>query len=133
MTKFTVTNTTILHNQKTYGVGDAIELTDENQIAKLASYITPVADKATAVGSTEQQTDSATTVGTDSTTTTATKTSKSSKKSDKSASSADATNGTANATDTTTTVATDARTSTPTDGVTSDATKQEGTNGTTSV
>ncbi len=42
MAKFTVKNTTILHNQTTYGVGSTIKLTDDEQIAKLAEYITPI-------------------------------------------------------------------------------------------
>lgn len=85
MAKFTVTNTTILHNQKTYGVGDTLDLTDEKQIAKLASYITPVADSTTDSNPTEQSTTPPTTAGADSTKATATKASKASKKSDKSA------------------------------------------------
>lgn len=42
MAKYIVKNTTILHNKKTYGVGEEIELTDKIQIAKLADYLTPV-------------------------------------------------------------------------------------------
>lgn len=42
MTKsYTVKNTNILHNQKTYGAGSTIELTDE-AAAKIADYITPI-------------------------------------------------------------------------------------------
>ena len=122
MAKFTVTNTNILHNQKTYGAGDTIELTDKNQIAKLDAYITPVSEDTADSGSTEQSTDSTITAEASSTTTTTVaKTSKSGKKSDKTNSSAD----------TTTTPAPD--TAASTDAVASDATKQEGTNGTTSI
>lgn len=102
MAKFTVTNTTILHNQKTYGVGDTIELTDEKQIAKLASYIAPVADSTTDTNPSEQSTVPPTNAGTDSTTTTtATKTSKASKKSDKSTNASDVSDTLTTATDTT--------------------------------
>lgn len=107
MAKYTVTNTTILHNQKTYGVGSTILLTDDEQIAKLADYITPV----------EESNDAST----DATATSTTKATKASKKSDKNTTSASDTN------DTTTTEATSTET------VASDETKQEDVNATTSV
>ncbi len=42
MPKFTVKNTTIMHNKKTYSIGKEIELTDDES-KKLADYVTPVA------------------------------------------------------------------------------------------
>ena len=42
MSKFIVKNTTILHNKKTYGIGDTIEFPDEFNVAKLADYLTPI-------------------------------------------------------------------------------------------
>jgi len=42
MSKFIVKNTTILHNKKTYGIGDTIEFPDDFNVAKLADYLTPI-------------------------------------------------------------------------------------------
>ena len=109
MAKYIVKNTTILHNQASYGIGETIELTDKIQIAKLEEYITPVVDSEEVAIET---------------TTTTTKTTKSNKKSDKSTSIDAASDTTVDTTNTE---------STSTEGLASDETKQEETNGTEAI
>jgi len=83
MPKFIVKNTTIFHDQISYGIGKEIELTDKIQIAKLADYITPVATAKVASASTaENVSKPASKQSADSTATATTKTTKSSKKAD---------------------------------------------------
>lgn len=84
MAKFIVKNTTILHNETSYGVGEEIELTDKIQIAKLADYITPVAvTKVTSASTADNGSKPASKQSADSTAiTTTAKTTKSNKKAD---------------------------------------------------
>lgn len=106
MTKsYTVKNTNILHNKKTYGAGSTIELTDE-AAAKIADYIIPIKVKPQSTPPTSTG-DKAATENASITQTTK----KSNKKSDKSANASDSSDTLTTTIDTTPTADTNAASS----------------------
>lgn len=123
---YTVKNTNILHNQKTYGAGSTIELTDE-AAAKIADYITPIKAKPQSTPPAPAG-DKGTTADKNATLTTK----KSNKKSDKSANASDASDTSTTTIDTTPTADTDAASSSAdsvsAEDAASSADKQETTN-----
>ena len=129
MAKFTVKNTTILHNETSYGVGAEIELTAPEAV-KLADYITSIATaKIASTPNNDAGSNPTIAKSTDLTVTTpTTKTAKSNKKMDKPVTTADSPAGS-----TVDEIATAADATIPTDEVTTDSTQQEAQNDTTSV
>ena len=134
---YKVKNTIILHNKKQHIPGATIKLT-KDEAEKLADYVSLIpGTEATTTVSTAEATVTAdashaeTTDDTSGTTTAATKktTAKTTKKTAKTADTTATTDAAVPADKTTTTT----ETTTSPDGVASDATAQEGTNGTTSV